>query len=467
MGIAESKSEELKVSLNLFTAYEKEQIKKIFAEISGGTEHFNEQQLKKYLSRYLPDILITRLYKAISELRHHKHAKHDHISHDTFVVAMAHLLKSTITQRSRIVHCLASDEAGDMTAQQLVSFNLMLVEAYMKIAEESPQCKTWKISTSEEANLKLAKALLRSTFNKVKVEGSAMDLVPEGVTYTEGDIETWLSTAALFLHIMDHVMYTCFTVSYVEEGAAASFHSPKIPYAIDVNWSKTSTMLDIPSLLYINHVIPAEHRGKWRQLFYSDTHGESFATLMKRITKQGPTVIIIRDKDGYVFGGFASTGWECRPQFVGTSRCFLFHLLPHYAIYYASGYNDHYMYLNQSQQTMPNGLGMGGQMEHFGLWLDCHYGQGYSYAKPLCTTYQSPQLSMKKDFEIDLLEVWGVGKKPGEELGEDGPQEKQSILDVDPEAKAMLSLLGRGPVSEGLREADPEASNPEEHNRNF
>ena len=38
-----------------------------------------------------------------------------------------------------------------------------------------------------------------------------------------------------------------------------------------------------------------------------------------------------------------------------------------------------------------------------------------------------------------------------------------SILDKDPEAKAMLSLIDKGPISEGLRETDPMAQTPEEH----
>ena len=38
-----------------------------------------------------------------------------------------------------------------------------------------------------------------------------------------------------------------------------------------------------------------------------------------------------------------------------------------------------------------------------------------------------------------------------------------SILDKDPEAKAMLSLIDKGPHSEGLRDRDPMADFPEEH----
>jgi hypothetical protein len=38
---------------------------------------------------------------------------------------------------------------------------------------------------------------------------------------------------------------------------------------------------------------------------------------------------------------------------------------------------------------------------------------------------------------------------------------KKSILDKDPEAKAMLELMGRTQVSEGLREEDESLETPE------
>ena len=40
----------------------------------------------------------------------------------------------------------------------------------------------------------------------------------------------------------------------------------------------------------------------------------------------------------------------------GSSECFLFSLHPTMAVFTATGYNNHYMYLQQSAQTMPNGL---------------------------------------------------------------------------------------------------------------
>ncbi|XP_075017610.1 MTOR-associated protein MEAK7 isoform X5 [Calonectris borealis] len=132
----------------------------------------------------------------------------------------------------------------------------------------------------------------------------------------------------------------------------------------------------------------------------------------------------------------------------GDNRCFLFSVFPSLAVYTYTGYNDHYMYLNHGQQTMPNGLGMGGQHGYFGLWIDSDYGKGHSKAKPRCTTYNSPQLSAKEDFTLDAMEVWAVGDLP-ESAGTKG---KKSILDIDPEAQALLEMAGKSRQSEGLRE---------------
>lgn len=52
---------------------------------------------------------------------------------------------------------------------------------------------------------------------------------------------------------------------------------------------------------------------------------------------------------------------------------------------------------------------MGGQVDYFGLWLSADYGNGHSKAKPQCTTYGSPMLSSSEEFQVELLEVWGVG----------------------------------------------------------
>lgn len=59
---------------------------------------------------------------------------------------------------------------------------------------------------------------------------------------------------------------------------------------------------------------------------------------------------------------------------------------------------------------------MGGQFEYFGLWLHSDFGPGHSKARPKCTTYGSPQLSGSEEFEVEDIEVWGVGVSPEQEV---------------------------------------------------
>lgn len=71
---------------------------------------------------------------------------------------------------------------------------------------------------------------------------------------------------------------------------------------------------------------------------------------------QGPSVVIVEDTDGYIYGGFASANWSFSPKFVGDSTSFLFTLRPKMRVFGPTGYNSNYQYLNLHQQTLPNGM---------------------------------------------------------------------------------------------------------------
>ena len=64
---------------------------------------------------------------------------------------------------------------------------------------------------------------------------------------------------------------------------------------------------------------------------------------------------------------------------------------------------------------------MGGQFDYFGLWLDHDYGHGHSRGEPHCSTFRSPQLAGKENFQIELLEIWGLGPDPATLLTEEDP----------------------------------------------
>jgi len=54
----------------------------------------------------------------------------------------------------------------------------------------------------------------------------------------------------------------------------------------------------------------------------------------------GPTVLIIKDKEGYIYGGYASQPWERHADFYGDLKCFLFQLNPVASIFRPTGANN-------------------------------------------------------------------------------------------------------------------------------
>lgn len=101
------------------------------------------------------------------------------------------------------------------------------------------------------------------------------------------------------------------------------FLNPRVPQVCDTNWSKVHTVLELPSVLLLNSSLPGELQGEWRLVFSNSLHGDSFSQLTKMLEGRGPVLLILRDHDGYVFGGFASQQWVICPKFYGQSLLFM------------------------------------------------------------------------------------------------------------------------------------------------
>ncbi|XP_033754671.1 MTOR-associated protein MEAK7-like [Pecten maximus] len=228
------------------------------------------------------------------------------------------------------------------------------------------------------------------------------------------------------------------------------------------------TILDPYSMTFLNFNLPKDLQTEWRLVFSNNVFGDSFTQLVSHMLNKGPSLLIIKDKTGHVFGGYASQKWQLNSKFYGSADNFLFTLSPQYGIYTTTSYNSNYMYLNQGQQTLPNGLGMGGQFDYFGLWIDQSFNYGHSKAQPRCTTYASPQLSGTAEFEVVALEVWEVGPEPkvdSDDEEDGGEEKKKSVLDGNAEARAMLSLIGKERVSEGYRDEEDDMEISEDMKR--
>lgn len=76
-------------------------------------------------------------------------------------------------------------------------------------------------------------------------------------------------------------------------------------------------MLTLPMVLAFSHLIYAYMKKDWRLLYSSLTDPQSWHMLCANVTKQGPTIVLIEDESGSLFGGFASQSWKISPSFYG------------------------------------------------------------------------------------------------------------------------------------------------------
>ncbi|XP_030222053.1 MTOR-associated protein MEAK7 isoform X2 [Gadus morhua] len=364
------------------------------------------------------------------------------VSREQLVVFLADLLRGTAEERAPLVLAMSQEGAGNsevVTREQVSQFLQDVLSSVVKILVSRERLRGWKLDRMGDVSMGV-KLLAEQMCSELKAS--------ERGTCDVCSLEDWVfrvSQVAAYLELL------------VSEGLAVVLPNRPpltlLPACLEAPWSKLKCLLDLPTLMFLAPQLPDSYSAPWRLLFTTQLHGESFSRMVAGLSKRGPTLLLIRDTRGHVFGAFASHAWEVKPQFQGDSRCFLFSVYPRLRVYTATGYNQHFMYLNQNQQTMPNGLGMGGQHGYFGLWLDSDFGRGHSRARPKCTTYGSPQLSADEEFTLDYAEVWAVGKPPAPEEGEEG-RGKRSVLDMDPEVQAMMEMAGKTLHSQGLREPE-------------
>ncbi|RUS15191.1 TLD-domain-containing protein [Endogone sp. FLAS-F59071] len=206
------------------------------------------------------------------------------------------------------------------------------------------------------------------------------------------------------------------------------------------------------SYYFLNHHLPPDCRVSHTRIFSSRFNGTSWQAFTDSILDRGSTLLLVRDKNGHVFGAFAYQDWEMKPKFYGDAKNFLFTVSPEIQVYPGGTVNNNYQYLNFDTQSLPNGLGLGGQLDYFGLWIASDFEHGHSRAAPRCSTYGSPRLAVNEDFVVDEVEVWLV-RPTIKDLDLLPPKGKRSALD-HAEDVAFLEMGGRKMYSKEVKEQD-------------
>ncbi|XP_078400701.1 MTOR-associated protein MEAK7 [Cetorhinus maximus] len=415
--------------------------------------------LKAYMHRAVLRPMTVRLYNGMRSIDPIKKSEglSDTISKKQFVLSLSYVMRGTAEEKAFIVQRMISqDSHGPLKGRQIKEFTGDLIATVIRLLQIEDMLRGWILEKTSDPALGTSR-LTTILISQLKAKDGQDPTTDNflNAEYGQHELKDWVyrvSYIPTFLHV-----FIAMSLQITNSESYGELFSTKhlLPQCVGIKDTGVFTIFDVPSVMYLNTYLPSEHQNQWQLLFSSQFHGESFARFCSLILHKGPSLLVIKDSDGYIFGGYASHTWDARPQFQGDSKCFLFTLSPELGIYNCTGYNDHYMYLNHGQQTMPNGLGMGGQFYYFGLWIDSDYGRGHSKAKPRCTTYNSPQLSAQENFRIDTLELWRVGNPP-----EDLLSQPKSVLDSEPEAQALLHMVGKVRMSDGLR--DPSEDEGEE-----
>ncbi|KAM7146679.1 MTOR-associated protein MEAK7 [Macrochelys suwanniensis] len=406
--------------------------------------------LKVHVQEALPEQMTVRIYNGMKsvDLTGNSPGSSEQIVKEQFIIFMSTLLKGNVEEKSSIIMRMISSTEGPVKGKQIQEFTADLITSVVHVLSCRNLLKGWNLENTQDPASGV-KVLASQLLSELKLEDGKNLVGPPlmDAMCDQSTIEKWVFQVPQISAFLNVIIRQGLLVLHSLPDHAEDLVN-LVPKCKGIKERGFVSVLDIPSIIYINSQLPSELQHKWRLLFSSRVHGESFSQLCGHIINKGPCILVLKDLDGYIFGGFASQSWDVKPQFQGDNRCFLFSVSPSLMVHTDTGYNDHYMYLNHGQQTIPNGLGMGGQHDYFGLWIDSNYGKGHSRAKPRCTTYNSPQLSANENFTLDAIEVWAVGDLPESA----GIKAQKSILDADPEAHALLEMTGKSRQSDGLRE---------------
>ena len=244
----------------------------------------------------------------------------------SFIVNGSQLLKGSVTQKAQLLCKICSGTSLSLAQVKLVLLAFVNAILSCDCAKEvfPQQLKVWPVS--QESSQALVSYLTQS----LKLDSQSSEV---------SNLETWLNSATLILKILETIFGFVFFREVISQKDIPA--DIKNYFGLDTTTGETdrlllplttqhpvaresfqSKLLDQTSLILLSSFFLPECRGTLYPLFSSLHHGESFSTFCKRLLGKGPTLVVVRDTGGHVFGGFAAESWQFNPQFTGTSISF-------------------------------------------------------------------------------------------------------------------------------------------------
>eukprot|EP01125_Pyxidicula_operculata_P011027 TRINITY_DN360_c14_g1_i1.p1 TRINITY_DN360_c14_g1~~TRINITY_DN360_c14_g1_i1.p1 ORF type:complete len:363 (-),score=116.14 TRINITY_DN360_c14_g1_i1:60-1034(-) len=184
----------------------------------------------------------------------------------------------------------------------------------------------------------------------------------------------------------------------------ASINVVVAPDDIEVGTGKLlgkSLMLKKENFEMLRDTLPLRLRDyNWQCIFTTTQHGYNINTFFSVVAEAGPTILLIEDTNGHVFGGFASEEWRSSSTdlFYGTGESYVFTVKPNFAVYKWTRANDFFMHSSRSCIAMG-----GGTQGRYAFFIDGDLNYGTS---EVSNTFLNRRLSSSEEFTCTVLEVW-------------------------------------------------------------
>lgn len=251
----------------------------------------------------LSDVMCSRLFSALSVST--QAPPTNHVTYINFIENVSWLCKGSHDQRSQLFHHLIAPPLTlDKVENLLTNF---LNAIFTSNSTHFQPVHDW---TSNEDSLKvIVNDIMKSLRDNSR--SSTIDKI---------EVQIWLVNNTLANMIIQLYMMSLFICPHIGVQQMFTDNELVLPQKVIhplVKVDFVSQLLDQSFMMYIHNDFSFDLKGVVYPLFSTKVHGESFSTLCRQIIDKGPTLIVIRDKDGHVFGGMSGNPWKFTPQFIG------------------------------------------------------------------------------------------------------------------------------------------------------
>jgi len=387
---SKNRNEEFKEALSKFETKEVKDLKKTFkrlCQLSGTKKTIDKQTFMDHFAEEKDDhfhinrVLAEHLFHAFDFRNEEK------IDFEEFAIGTAMCCKGSSDEKMEFIFHVLATADGMVSKDDLSMILRTIVDAVYKLLHV-------EIEDHEKENT--LKPLIDEAVNHFgKTESGKLNLE---------EFKHWAEANSQVMDFFEVLLHKGYQHKY--SPAVPTLPEAPIPppnLVLDNGTSATSELLDNESLLRLRGGLPHHLWPLDMELMYKPAvHGYSLKTFYNKIGK-GPTLLVIKDKNGHRFGSFTSTQiTDHGAGYYGDEDCFLFKLSPEFKLFIPTGANSSFVMSNQSA------LAFGGPGPNHGLWLDSDIDKGVSRESP---TYGNQSLSSSEEFHCIQLEAWGFKPK--------------------------------------------------------